>query len=381
MPRKRFYGVVPTQVCFALCADFANPRAALEAARLVFTNPAAATAPALWSAAQHVLQLVLGRPELTGQALVGEVRRHGLISLSDAHALVGLSGWADRSAVAATNEAERMLVREAWMALDHAVPESASTAASFSLPAVGGGAAVPPLAPRPSAPPMSPPAAAPSKVLSPVSSPVSSPGASAFDADMPVAPARSSHRKRLYAGLGVVGLLVALLAGGAWWYANGRANRRVEAGIDAYARGARETARVAFVEAVQADPNDARPLIYLGRISREEGDRARARRFLTNAVRVAPSSSIAARELASVMLADGQPEIARRFYVRAIELDPNDRTAQGFLGCALVRLQRLDEARRWTERAGPGDWQRCVPLTPMSGAPTAPPGYGPVPPP
>jgi tetratricopeptide (TPR) repeat protein len=365
--------VVPTQVCFALCADFANPRAALEAARLVFTSPTVATAPVLWSAAQQVLQLVLGRPELTGQALVGEVRRHGLISLSDAHALVGLSGWADRSAVAATNEAERMLVREAWMALDHAVPESPSPAASFAPPSAGGGASVPPFAPRSSAPPLSPPPAMPSQAPSP--------GASAFDADMPVAPARSSHRKRLYTGLGAMGVLVALLAGGAWWYANGRANRRVEAGIDAYARGARETARVAFVEAAQADPNDARPLIYLGRISREEGDRARARRFLTNAVRVAPSSSIAARELASVMLADGQPEIARRFYVRAIELDPNDRTAQGFLGCALVRLQRLDEARRWTERAGPGDWQRCVPLTPMSGAPTAPPGYGPVPPP
>jgi tetratricopeptide (TPR) repeat protein len=378
MPRKRFYGVVPTQVCFALCADFANPRAALEAARLVFTNPAAATAPALWSAAQHVLQLVLGRPELTGQALVGEVRRHGLISLSDAHALVGLSDWADRSAVAATNEAERTLVREAWMALDHAVPESPSNAASFAPPSAASlGTAAPPFAPRPAAPPLSPPAAAPSHTPSHTPSP----GASTFDADLPMAPARSSHRKRLYAGLAAVGGLVALLAGGAWWYVSGRADRRVEAGIEAYARGARETARVAFVEAAQADPNDARPLIYLGRISREEGDLARARRFLTNAVRVAPSSSIAARELASAMLADGQPEIARRFYVRAIELDPNDRTAQGFLGCALVRLQRLDEARRWTERAGPGDWQRCVPLTPMPGAPTAPPGYGPVPPP
>lgn len=361
--------MVPTPVCFALCADFANPRAALDAARLVFTSPTAAPAPALWSAAQQVLQLVLGRPELTGQALVGEVRRHGLISLSDAHALVGLSDWADRSAGAATNEAERLLVREAWMALDHAVPESPSAVSSFAPPsfappsAGASGAAVTPFAPRPSAPPVPPPASTP------------------LEADTPVSPTRASHRTRLYAGLGGVALLVALVAGGVWWYAAGRIDRRVEAGIDAYARGARETARVAFVEAAQADPNDARPLIYLGRISREEGDLARARRFLTNAVRVAPSSSVAARELAAVMLADGQPEIARRFYVRAIELDPNDRTAQGFLGCTLVRLQRLDEARRWTERAGPGDWQRCVPLMPLPGAPMAPPGSMPAPPP
>ncbi len=328
----------------------ATPRAALEAARLVFSRPDGAPAPALWSAAQQVLQLVLGRPELTGQALVGEARRAGLISLSDVHALVGLRDWADRSAGAATNEAERILVREAWMALDHAVPEPPAAPP-----------APPPPAPRPTAmPSFAPPA---------------------VEAGAPVATERASHRTRLYAGLGALVLLVALIAGGAWWYLDGRAGRLVDAGIDAYARSARESARVAFVEAAQADPNDVRPLIYLGRLSREEGDLARARRFLTNAVRVAPASSIAARELAAVMLADGQPEIARRFYVRAIELDPTDRSAQGFLGCALVRLQRLDEARRWTERAGPGDWQRCVPRAPMSGLPTAPPGDRPVPPP
>jgi Flp pilus assembly protein TadD len=62
------------------------------------------------------------------------------------------------------------------------------------------------------------------------------------------------------------------------------------------------------------------------------------------------------------MLAEGQPEIARRFYVRALEIDPADRSAQGFLGCALAKLNRNDEARRWIARAGPGDWQRCAPF-------------------
>lgn len=161
-------------------------------------------------------------------------------------------------------------------------------------------------------------------------------------------------------------MLLALALAGLWWYA-GRADRALARGINAYRRGAPEAARIAIAEAARLDPDDARPLIYLGRMSREDGDLPRARRFLTTAVRVAPGSALAARELASLMLADGQPDVARRFYVRSLRMDPADRTAQGFLGCALARLQRLDEARRWLERAGPGDWQRCVPPGPAGG--------------
>jgi hypothetical protein len=65
------------------------------------------------------------------------------------------------------------------------------------------------------------------------------------------------------------------------------------------------------------------------------------------------------------MLTEGQPEIARRFYVRALQIDPADRVAQGFLACALHRLQRFDEARRWYERAGPGEWQGCLATPPL----------------
>lgn len=322
--------------------------------------------------------MVLGRPELTGQALVSEVRRLGLITLSDAHALVALSDWSDRSSGAATTEAERLIVREAWMALDHAVPSAPPP--SFAPPAASPYA--PPAAPDyapPAAPQYAPPAASASPTPRSYSPP---PAPDAAPAHMDVdPPATSSHRRRLYLGLGALLLVAVCVAGGVWWYVRGRAERALNDGVAAYQRGAREVARAAFVQAAQSDPGDARPLVYLGRIAREEGDLARARRFLTNAVRLAPQSSIAARELASLMLADGQPEIARRFYVRAIQLDPADRTAQGFLGCALVRLQRVDEARRWLERAGPGDWQQCNPPMLPPGAPMAPPGYPPVPPP
>ncbi len=313
------------------------PRAALDAARVVFSTPDGAPAAGLWHAAQQLLQQVSGRPELTGQALVGEVRRMGRITLTDAHALVALATWADRATGAASNEAERLIVREAWMALDHAASN-----------AMAAGTAAPPAY----APP--PPAAPPVRGAADV----------ARDLVDDIAPVSSTHRKRFFLVLGAIVLLLAALAGGGWWY-TGRAGRVLDRGIDAYQRGSREAARVAFAEAAQLDPDDARPLVYLGRISREDGDLARARRFLTTAVRVAPRSAVATRELASLMLADGQPEIARRFYVRALEIDPTDRSAQGFLGCALARLQRYEEAQRWIHRAGPGEWQRCMPVTPM----------------
>lgn len=346
-----------------------TPRAALDAARVVFGTPEAATAGALWHAAQHVLQQVIGRPELTGQALVGEVRRLGHLTLSDTHALVALATWADRTDGVATNESERLIVREAWMALDHAADGAPSDHGSSNHAPSASARALPP--------------------SGAIAAPRSGSGATSIPAAPPVASADAQavgrSRRRLLVGMGAVLLSAGGVAVAAWWY-GGRADRALTQGIAAYQRGARETARVAFAQAAQFDPDDARPLVYLGRLTREDGDLPRARRLLTSAVRLAPGSSLAARELASLMLADGQPELARRFYVRAIELDPTDRTAQGFLGCALHRLQRYDEARRWVERAGPGDWQRCVPSTPMmppapSGTPpTGGPGSPPPPP-
>lgn len=351
-----------------------TPRAALDAARVVFGTPEAATAAALWQAAQHVLQQVIGRPELTGQALVGEVRRLGHLTLSDTHALVALATWADRADGVATNEAERLIVREAWMALDHAADGAASDHASSSHV---------PSASAPSAPVRS------HLPLGAVAAPRSGSGATSIPAPPLVAsadaPAAGRSRRRLLVGVGALLLLVGGMAVATRWY-RGRADRALARGIAAYQRGAHEAARVAFAQAAQFDPDDARPLVYLGRLTREDGDLPRARRFLTSAVRLAPGSSLAARELASLMLADGQPELARRFYVRAIELDPSDRMAQGFLGCALFRLQRYDEARRWVDRAGPGDWQPCVPSTlmmspaPLGTPPTGGPGSPPPPP-
>ena len=315
-----------------------DARAALNAARFVLSPESASPAPAVWAGAQQVLRAVTARPELSGQALVGEARRVGALTLSDAHALVALATWADGSDRPAESESEQALLREAWIALEHAVRMNRPTASDVPLrpavsaaPAIGAEARVPP-----------------------------------------------DTARRVPAGA-IIGVLVLIItiAAGAWWMWSQRADRAYRDGVAAYGRGAREVARTAFVQAAKRHPTDAGPLVFLGRMSREDGDLPRARRLLTTAVRLEPTNALATRELASVMLADGQPEIARRFYVRALQHDPTDRVAQGFLGCALFRLNRVDEARRWTDRAGAGDWSRCVaPTPPATPAPVPPPGAG-----
>jgi hypothetical protein len=78
---------------------------------------------------------------------------------------------------------------------------------------------------------------------------------------------------------------------------------------------------------------------------------------------------------------------ARRFYLRAVQADTTDRPAQGFLGCSLVRLGRIDEGVRWINRAGAGAWSSCTPppgsvAQPgmQSGVPNTQPGMQAVPP-
>lgn len=335
-------------------------RAALDAARRVFSPDAMATstAPVLWDAAQVVLQRVVGRPELTGQALVSEARRLGVLTISDAHALVGLSSWADRSDAPATTESERILLREAWMALEHAVPDSAPNFASPNVVS-------PTFAPPPQASSHTAPTA--SRATSPTASPPPPPPASMpplmADASSPDAGGRHRFAMRPLAWVATAGLALSAAIVGGWWW-QGRADRVFAAASAAYRSGNTVLARTAMADMARRFPDDARPLVYLGRLARDDGDLPRARRFLTIAVELAPNSAVASRELASLMLIEGQPEIARRFYVRALQLDPADRVAQGFLACALHRLQRFDEARRWYERAGPGEWQGCLAMPP-----------------
>ena len=137
--------------------------------------------------------------------------------------------------------------------------------------------------------------------------------------------------------------------------------------VELYAQGKGEAARQAFENIARTMPDDAMAHVYLARIARDAGDLKAAREHATLAVQADPEEALALREMASVLLASRDYELARRFYVRVVEATPDDRSAQGFLGCTLLKLGRVDEGNRWLERAGAGAWSTCA--GPAAGTP------------
>ncbi len=277
------------------------------------------------------------------KALVAALRQQGLCTLDEAHALIDLQTLVSRMAAEPdvahqAGESTRQVVARAEQAVSRILRTANTAEIAAPLQAEYGRAAVPP--PAAAGPPPPPPPEFPTPVPSSIGG--------------------TGRSSAFVVALVVVCLVAAGVA--AFLFAGIGRRDPLSEGVTAYQAGQRMVARLAFERALADDPGDARPLIYLGRLSREEGDLAQARRLLEQAVQRAPENALTHRELASALLADGQPELARRFYVRALELDPTDRLAQGFLGCALARLGRVEEAQRWLGRAGPGDWTACATL-------------------
>ena len=148
--------------------------------------------------------------------------------------------------------------------------------------------------------------------------------------------------------------------------------------------GQREVARGIFAKAVNDDPAAPTPHIFLARLARGEGDLATARAQLDTALRLDPKNAVALREIiacfpvypdtgyAQVRLhfASRQYDLARRFFVRAVQANPQDRASQGYLGCAMMRLNRVPEGTKWISGAGTGPWQACLqPTTPTTAPP------------
>ena len=71
-----------------------------------------------------------------------------------------------------------------------------------------------------------------------------------------------------------------------------------------------------------------------------------------------------------VLFSSKQYDLARRFFVRAVQGNPQDRASQGYLGCALMRLGRVQEGTKFIGNAGTGPWQACLqPLTTTTAPP------------
>ena len=78
-----------------------------------------------------------------------------------------------------------------------------------------------------------------------------------------------------------------------------------------------------------------------------------------------PKNAVALREMGLILFSAGNYELSRRFFVRALQNDAADKASMGYLGCALSRLNRFDEARSFLTRAGPGSWSACLPSGPL----------------
>ncbi|HJP59546.1 MAG TPA: tetratricopeptide repeat protein [Gemmatimonadaceae bacterium] len=168
--------------------------------------------------------------------------------------------------------------------------------------------------------------------------------------------------------------VVALILIGGGYLLFGRASApsdNVTAGIVAMRNGQAELARGEFAKAVREDPNAATPHVFLARLARDQGDLATARAELDTALRLEPRNYNALREMGLVLFASRQYDLARRFFVRAVQANPQDRASQGYLGCALMRLGRVQEGTKFINNAGNGAWTSC--LQPVTPAPAAAP--------
>ena len=311
-----------------------------------------------WQAAESSLRSLIGSASLSGQPLIREVRQRDLLTLDQAHALVEFSAAHERAQRTdyRPSNGDIGAARTGFQQLEAALRQER--------------AAPPP--PAPTAAPV--PGAVPA----------------APDPGVPEFP--GAGRRRGFPLIALLGLLLLLgaIGGGIYYFTAGRSVTALQAGIASYSGGDRNGARNHFAQAVRDDPKDADPHIYLGRMARDEGDAATAVRELQTAISLEPNNATAQREMGAHLLAQATGQLStgnlpgalqslnlsRNFYVRAVQLNPADRNAQGYLGCVLMRLGRVQEANSFWQRAGPGPWTQCQPLPTL--APQVPGAQAPV---
>ena len=310
-----------------------------------------------WQAAETALRSLIGSASLSGQPLIREVRQRELLTLDQAHALVEFSAAHERAQRTdyRPSNADIAAARTGYQQLEAALRQERV------------------------APP--PPAAAPVAGATPAPAPA---------ADVAVFP--SAPRRRGFPLIALIGLLLLLgaIGGGIYYFTAARTGGALQRGVSAYNAGNRTVARNEFAQAIRDDAKDADPHIYLGRMAREEGDATTAVRELQAAIQLEPDNATAQREMGAHLLAQATGQLnagnlpgalqslnlSRNFYVRAVQLNPADKTSQGYLGCVLMRLGRVQEANNFMQRAGPGAWTACQPLPTL--APQVPGAQAPV---
>jgi Flp pilus assembly protein TadD len=295
-----------------------------------------------WTAVESGLRSLVGGSALTGQMLIRELRQRHFLTLEQANSLAEFHAARERASRTEykPTDGDVNAARDAFLKLEAGLMGDAPTVSRSAAPAMTGAATAAAAAATPREP-------SPLRTFTETTTP------------SPVEAARApAWRAPL---LALLGLLV--VGGLAWWALAGRGggSAAYDQGVAAYRDGRREAAEGDFVKATKDQPTDPMPHVYLARIARESGRLSTAQEEAVKAVSLGPNNAAALRELASVSFAQQNYDAARRFYIRALQVDGNDRLSQGYLGCSLVRLGRLDEGTRWIQRAGNGPWSNCAP--------------------
>jgi tetratricopeptide (TPR) repeat protein len=375
-------------------AHFDKPRSAEDLAADIID---------LWSGAEAALQALVGNATLSGQQLIRGARQAELITLDQAHSLLEFLAARDRANRTSykPTQADGDAAVDGFKALESALTGAAPASASRAAPA-----SAPPSPPvytprqsRPAQPP-APSRPAPSQSSSPYAPPsagggyrqppaysgrpnagpptIEMPGAFMSEGTTGSTPAgggigRSNVEHALAAAESrgrfprlstpiwmAIAAVIVLAVGGYFLFGRGSSGDSLNAGIDALKNGQTERARGEFAKAVNDDPKNPTPHVFLARIARTEGDLATARAQLDTALRFDPKNGIALREMGMVLFSSRQYDLARRFFVRSVAANSQDRASQGYLGCALMRLGRVSEGTKWIRNAGTGAWQACL---------------------
>ena len=366
----------------------------------------------LWTGAESALQALVGNSSVAGQQLIRAARQTELITIEQAHTLLEFLAARDRANRTSykPTQADGDAAVDGFRTLESALrgaapvkpaaptsPLQAAYTPRKSVPAQPSKPPPPPQPASPYAPPSAgggyrqPPAYAGRRMAGPPT--IELPGSFASEGGaggggstgggggggvgrtaVQQALAAADSGGRRWPGLSMpvwigIAVVVVLIAGGYLLFGRGTSSSGLTAGIDAMQSGQLEKARGEFAKAVNADPNSPRPHIFLARLARQEGDLATARAQLDTTLRLDPKNPVALREMGVVLFASRQYDLARRFFVRAVQANPQDRASQGYLGCAMMRLNRVPEGTKWISGAGTGAWTACLQPTTTTTAP------------
>ncbi|HEU4747273.1 MAG TPA: tetratricopeptide repeat protein [Gemmatimonadaceae bacterium] len=355
-------------------SHFDNPRSAEDLAADIID---------LWTGVESSLRALVGGSALSGQALIRAARQSELITIEQAHALLEFLAARDRSnrTTYTPTQADGEAAVEGFKALESALSSSPAPPTTPSSPLQ---AAYTPRQQQQQVSPYAPPPAGGHRPPPKIGSKATSAGPPTIEQPPPpylaggVGPRNVEHalaaaetggrkwKKIPKAAYIAVPVILVLLVGG-YFLLNRTSTDALAAGVEAMQAGQRERARGEFAKAARDNPELATPHVFLARLAREEGDLAAARAQLDTALRLEPGNAVALREMGLVLFASRQYDLARRFFHRAVQANTEDKAAQGYLGCAMMRLNRVDEGNRWINRAGSGPWTAC--LQPVTATP------------